>query len=137
MMSDKSNTALSAQRIDKWLWVARFYKSRTLAANAVKGGKVQCNGERSKPGRTVAVGDCLRIRKGMYEFEVLINKLNRYRLSAAAVQELYTETESSEQERLVRKEQARAERLSMPVSKARPNKRDRRILLATKNRQAE
>ena len=136
-MSDKSKTALSEQRLDKWLWVARFYKSRTLAADAIKGGKVQCNGERSKPGRSIVVGDCLYLRKGIYEFEIIVDGLSKSRLPAATVKELYIETEKSEHERIARKEQAKAESLSMPVCKSRPNKRDRRLLLATKNRQAE
>ena len=136
-MPDKSDTTLSEQRIDKWLWVARFFKSRTLAASAVKGGKVQCNSERSKPGRTVVAGDRLCIRKGVYEFEVIIEQLSKNRLSASAAKELYTETANSVEKRMARMEQVRAERLSMPISKSRPNKRDRRLLLATKNRQAE
>ncbi len=137
MMPDKSSKTSSQQRIDKWLWVARFYKSRTLAADAVKGGKVQCNGERSKPGRTVEPGDRLLIRKGIYEFEVVVEQLSKQRLSAPAAAELYTETERSQEERNARQEQARVDRMSMPVSRSRPNKRDRRILLAAKNRQSD
>jgi ribosome-associated heat shock protein Hsp15 len=137
MMPDKHRTEFTEQRLDKWLWVARFFKSRTLAADAVTGGKVQCNGERSKPGRTVKPGDRLIVRKGIYEFEITIEQLSRQRLPAPAAQDLYKETESSAQQREIRMEQARVERLSMPISEKRPTKRDRRILLATKHRQRD
>ena len=95
---------------------------------------MQCNGERSKPGKTIKPGDHLKIRKGIYEFEIVVAGLSRQRLPAPAAQELYQETESSEQQRQLRREQAYVERSGMPVSDRRPNKRDRRILLATKHR---
>jgi len=133
-MPAQNNSELNTQRLDKWLWVARFFKTRALAAEAVGGGKVQCNGERGKPGKTIKPGDCLKIRKGIYEFEIVVAGLSRQRLPAPAARELYRETESSEQQRELRREQAYAEKLGMPVSDRRPNKRDRRILLATKHR---
>ncbi|MBN1379165.1 MAG: hypothetical protein JXA04_07995 [Gammaproteobacteria bacterium] len=136
-MPEKHNKELTEQRLDKWLWVARFFKSRTLAADAVGGGKVHCNGERSKPGRTVKPGDKLLIRKGIYDFEVIVEQLSRQRPAAPIAQAFYTETESSRQQREIRQQQVQAERLGMPISDRRPNKRDRRILLATKHRQHE
>ena len=136
-MPEKRNPELLEQRLDKWLWVARFFKSRTLAADAVAGGKVHCNGERSKPGRTIKPGDTLLIRKGIYDFEVIIGQLSRQRPAAPIAQTFYKETDSGRQQRETRQEQAQAERLGMPISDRRPNKRDRRILLATKHRQQE
>lgn len=122
------------QRLDKWLWVARFFKSRSLATEAVQGGKVYCNSERSKPGKAIKPGDKLRIRKGIYEYDIVIDELSPRRLSAPEAQKLYTETQASEQARELKQQQYRAERLSMPVAERRPNKRDRRKLLAIKNR---
>ena len=133
MSAKQTREEFNDQRLDKWLWVARFFKSRTSAAEAVTGGKVQCNGDRSKPGRTIKPGDRLTIRKGIYEFEIIVERLSRQRLPAPAAQELYTETPESEQQRTLRQEQARVERLAMPISDGRPNKRDRRILLARKH----
>ena len=128
---------LEGQRLDKWLWVARFYKSRTLATEAVNGGKVHCNAERSKPGKSIKPGDKLVIRKGVYEYEVIIEQLSLRRLSAPDAQKLYIETENSQQARELRQQQSRAERMSMPVTDRRPSKRDRRKLVAIKNRQLE
>lgn len=122
------------QRLDKWLWSARFFKSRSLATDAVNGGKVHCNGDRTKPGKPVKPGDRLTIQKGPYEFEVVVERLSANRLPAPAARELYTETGESEQKRALRREQARADRLSTPVPDRRPNKRDRRLLLKAKQR---
>lgn len=133
-MPEKDGKEIPGQRLDKWLWAARFFKSRTFAADAVTGGKVHCNGERTKPGRTIRPGDQLVVRKGIYEFEVFVEALSRQRLSAPDARNLYRETEQSHRQRELRNEQAQAERLNTPISDRRPNKRDRRILLAAKHR---
>ncbi|MDP2962975.1 MAG: S4 domain-containing protein [Sulfurimicrobium sp.] len=114
-------------RIDKWLWAARFFKTRSLASQAVDGGKVQCNGERIKPARAVHVGDELRIRQGPYELVVVVRALSERRGPASEAALLYEETPESVAARAVLKEQLRAE----PTfeQKGRPTKRDRRHII--------
>lgn len=122
-------------RLDKWLWVARFFKTRNLAADAVTGGKVYCNGERSKPGKLLKVGDKLNIRRGIYEYVVQIIGLSKRRVSAKEVQALYQETEDSIQARELAQQRAKAESQFQPKNQQRPNKRQRRQLIAVKTRQ--
>lgn len=113
-------------RLDKWLWAARFFKTRTLAVEAIAGGKVQLNGNRVKPAHGVASGDQLRIRKGPYEFVVLVKELSTQRGPAKVASTLYEETEES---RALRNELAELHRLSAlatPHSDKRPNKKQRR-----------
>ena len=114
-------------RIDKWLWAARFFKTRSLAAQAVSGGKIHVNGARIKPARMVQIGDELRIRRGEVEFTVLVQKVTDKRRPAREAQLLYTETEASLQQRKEMQEQKRLEaagRMYGPMK--RPDKRDRR-----------
>jgi ribosome-associated heat shock protein Hsp15 len=119
-------------RIDKWLWAARFFKTRTLAASAVENGRVRIDGERVKPARNVHVGDQLQIDNGSTEWEVAVRALADKRGSAAIAQTLYEETEES-----IRKRQQKAEQRklfhepSMDI-KGRPTKRDRRMLDKTR-----
>lgn len=118
-------------RIDKWLWAARFFKTRSVAAEAVTGGKVHLNGEGIKPAKPVKPGDVLRIRKGVFEYEVTVQKLAQRRGSATLAQELYVESEASKQARAEMAEKLRLAREAAPApipkfSKGRPTKRDRR-----------
>lgn len=117
-----------AVRIDKWLWAARFFKTRSMAADAVDGGRVRLNGDRVKPARAVKVGDTLEIDNGSTEWEVVVKDLSDKRGSATIAQTLYVETEQS-----IAKRQQQAERrkfFSEPSAglKGRPTKRDRRQL---------
>lgn len=114
-------------RIDKWLWAARFFKTRSMAAQAVSGGKVHVNGARIKPARTVQPGDELRIKRGELEFVVIVLGVSDKRRPAREAQLLYEETEASVQQREEMREQKRLEavnRMYGPVK--RPDKRDRR-----------
>jgi ribosome-associated heat shock protein Hsp15 len=115
-------------RIDKWLWAARFFKTRGAATEAVLGGHVQVNGLRVKPAREVAAGDRLEIRRGQQRFTVVVTGLAERRGPARVAAELYAETPESIAER----EHRRAERrLAQPIGadlSARPTKRDRRRL---------
>ena len=86
-------------RIDKWLWAARFFKTRSLAAEAVGGGKVEINGERAKPSRIVRAGDRITVRRGPYEWIVIVKNVARLRGPAAQAQLLYDETEESLRQR--------------------------------------
>jgi ribosome-associated heat shock protein Hsp15 len=122
-------------RIDKWLWAARFFKTRGAATEAVVGGHVHVNGERVKPARDVKLGDRLEIRRGQQRFTVVVTGLAERRGPAAAAAELYEETPESVAERERRREERR---LAKPVGAdltARPTKRDRRRLDALRRAQ--
>jgi len=115
-------------RIDRWLWAARFFKTRGVATEAVTGGHVHVNGERVKPARDVKVGDRLEIRRGQQRFTVVVTRLADRRGSATAAAELYEETPESIAEREKRRDERR---LSKPLGadlSERPTKRDRRRL---------
>jgi len=114
-------------RIDKWLWAARFFKTRSLAAQAVEGGKVLLNGERTKPAKPLRVGDELHIRTPVHEYRVRVAAQSDQRGSASVAALLYHETPDS----ISRREAARANRQPRdPGSfiQGRPTKRDRRRL---------
>lgn len=115
-------------RIDKWLWAARFFKTRSLATDAVDGGKVRVNRERVKPARSVKVGDTLAIDHGSTEWEVVVRDLADKRGSAAIAQTLYEETEHSIAERQKKAEQRRFFREPSEEIRGRPTKRDRRLI---------
>lgn len=116
-------------RLDKWLWAARFFKTRSLAADAVNGGKVHINGNRTKPAHEVNVGDEMRIRKGPYEFIVVVTGLSTRRGPAQAAARLYEETPASREARARLSEQHRLANLSRPRGEGRPNKRQRRQII--------
>jgi len=115
-------------RIDKWLWAARFFKTRSLATDAVDGGKVRVNGERIKPARSVKIGDTLDIDNGATEWEVVVRAIADKRGSASIAQTLYAETEKSVADRLEKAEQRKFFREPGAAIKGRPTKRDRRQL---------
>ncbi|HJV74122.1 MAG TPA: RNA-binding S4 domain-containing protein [Noviherbaspirillum sp.] len=115
-------------RIDKWLWAARFFKTRSLATDAVDGGKVRLNGERIKPARGVKAGDRLDIDNGSTEWEVIVKDLAEKRGSAAFAQTLYSETENSVTKRQKKAEQRKFFQEPSEAIKGRPTKRDRRLL---------
>ncbi len=122
---DASSTAV---RIDKWLWAARFFKTRSLATDAVDGGKVRLNGERIKPARGVKPGDTLDIDNGSTEWEVTVRALADKRGSAAVAQTLYAETAQSIVRRQQKSEQRKFFQEPGEAIKGRPTKRDRRKL---------
>ena len=111
-------------RIDKWLWAARFYKTRSLAADAVEAGRVLIDAARVKPAKTLAVGDRLDIRIGQYRFDVEVLALSAKRGPAPEAQKLYRESEASRMQRAVLAAQIKA--MPQSVFKGRPTKRDRR-----------
>ena len=115
-------------RIDKWLWAARFFKTRSLAAQAVAGGKIEINGERAKPSRIVRAGDKLCVRRGAYEWIVIVKDLSPRRGPAALAQLLYDETEDSKQNRAAAMAQMKLERPPGFDSAGRPSKKDRRAI---------
>jgi ribosome-associated heat shock protein Hsp15 len=113
-------------RIDKWLWAARFFKTRALASAAVGGGKVQVNGERAKPSRGVRCGDELRIQKGISTFVIEVQALSLQRGSADHARTLYTERESSIADRRALQDERRVRTAAEPIAGGRPDKRARR-----------
>lgn len=115
-------------RIDKWLWAARFFKTRSLATDAVDNGRVRCNGERVKPARNLKPGDLLTINNGATEWEVEVVALSDLRGSAPQAQLLYTETPESSLKRQNETEQRRLFHEPTSEIKGRPTKRDRRLL---------
>jgi ribosome-associated heat shock protein Hsp15 len=115
-------------RLDKWLRAARFFKTRSLAAEAVTGGKVTINGDRAKPSRTVRLGDELTVRRGPYEWTVVVKDVSRLRGPAPLAQQLYEETEESKLKREATAAQLKLERPPELDSLGRPSKKDRRAM---------
>jgi ribosome-associated heat shock protein Hsp15 len=115
-------------RIDKWLWAARFFKTRTMAADAVDSGKIRLNGERVKPARSLKPGDRLDIDNGSTEWEVVVQELSDVRRAASFAQALYQETEESVERRARVAEDRRYFREPGAGLKGRPTKRDRRLI---------
>jgi ribosome-associated heat shock protein Hsp15 len=116
-------------RIDKWLWAARFFKTRSLAAEAVNGGKVEINGGRAKPSRNVRVGDSLNIRRGPYEWTVAVKSLTDARGPAVKAQFLYQETEESIRKREVTSAELKLTRPPQSYLPGRPSKKSHRDIL--------
>lgn len=113
-------------RIDKWLWAARFFKTRSLANAAVDGGKVHINGQRVKPAKDVKPGDTVRIGIGTATWTVVVRALSERRGPASVAQQLYEETEASRAAREAQREQARLASEPGAAIRGRPTKRDRR-----------
>ena len=124
-MSTDSGTTQGV-RADKWLWAARFYKTRTLATQAINGGKVHLNGERIKPGRKLTAGDRLTIRKGPYSFGITVERLSTQRRPSVEAHTLYSESEESASERYALYRQRKLEGHSAHRRERRPDKRARR-----------
>ncbi|HTG49997.1 MAG TPA: S4 domain-containing protein [Gemmatimonadales bacterium] len=121
-------------RLDKWLWAARFYKTRALASEAIAGGKVQVNGDRAKRARPVQPGDEIRIRQGPYEHHVVVRALSARRGPASAAAELYEETPASRAAREAMALQLKSLHAAFVPDKGRPTKKDRRELGRLKGR---
>ncbi len=124
----KSEAATSTGRIrlDRWLWAARFYKTRALAAAAVNGGKVHLGGQRVKAARPVRLDDRLEITRGAERQEIIVSGLSERRGPAAVAQQMYRETEASLEHRQHEREQRRLAALQRPSSVRRPDKKQRR-----------
>ena len=115
-------------RLDKWLWAARFFKTRSQAADAVTGGKVDVNGDRAKPSRIVRTGDKLTIRRGPYEWTILVEDVARLRGPASQARQLYAETEESLRKREAAIARLKLERPPEFDAPGRPSKKDRRAI---------
>jgi ribosome-associated heat shock protein Hsp15 len=120
-------------RIDKWLWAARFFKTRSLATQAVEAGRVRQNGERVKPARGVKPGDTLDIDNGSTEWQVKVQALSDVRGSATIAQTLYAETEQGLAKRQAEAEKRKYSPEPGAAIKGRPTKRDRRQIDRTRS----
>ena len=120
---------MDSMRIDKWLWAARFFKTRALASKACDLGRIYCNGVQAKPAREVHAGDMLQIRNEGGEFQVEVLELSQMRGPAAVAQTLYRETEASRAARIKLAEERKAMQQYAPLPERRPTKRDRRRII--------
>jgi ribosome-associated heat shock protein Hsp15 len=121
-------TGTASVRVDKWLWAARFFKSRSIAVTAIEGGKVTLNGERVKPSRDVKVGDSVRVRLGPYEHVVIVRALSDRRGPATQAALLYEETAESRAAREKLHWQIKHAAPLIVPGEGRPTKKDRRDL---------
>jgi ribosome-associated heat shock protein Hsp15 len=120
--------AVPSVRLDIWLWAARFFKTRSLAKQAIEGGKIECNDAPAKPAKAVHAGDRVRIRRGEETFVVDVAALSEQRGPAAVAQALYRETDESRAAREALREQRRMQGAPGPAKK--PDKRARRLIRA-------
>jgi ribosome-associated heat shock protein Hsp15 len=130
-----SATPEGRTRIDKWLWAARFYKTRALAVEAIEGGKVQVNGERVKRAKPLQVGDELRIRQGPYEHQVVVRDLSDRRGPAVQAAALYEEKAESRAAREALALQLKSLHSVFLPERGRPTKKDRRDINRLKGRE--
>jgi len=115
-------------RLDRWLWAARWFKTRSQAAQAIAGGKIRVNGERPKRARVIGLGDEVRVRKGPYEFHVVVRVLSEARGPATIARTLYEETPASHAARALLKLQLQSQSQITSTGKGRPTKKDRRAI---------
>lgn len=130
--SSKDEAAIKT-RLDKWLWAARFYKTRHIAAEAINGGHVHLNEQRVKPSRTLQLGDELKIHKTPFTFEISVKGLSVRRGPAKEAQLLYEEHEESIKKREILAEQRKLNAAQFPHAERRPDKRNRRRIIRFKN----
>lgn len=115
-------------RLDKWLWCARFFKTRALATAAVAGGKVHVDGVRAKPSHAVCIGECLEITHGPERFVIMVRGVSNRRAAAVEAQRLYQETEASLTTRARHAQLRKLAALASPAPAKRPDKKSRRLI---------
>jgi ribosome-associated heat shock protein Hsp15 len=121
---------ISSVRLDLWLWAARFYKTRTLAKQAIESGKVELGGQGAKPSRLLRAGEQLQVRRGDERFDIEVLALSGKRGSAAVAQALYRESEESIARRRAEREKRRMEATGYRAPTSKPDKRARRLIQA-------
>ncbi len=121
-------------RIDRWLWAARFFKTRSLAAEAIDGGKVDVNGDRAKRSKLLQEGDTIRLRIGAFEHLLTVRALSEHRGPATDARALYVESEASLEARATRAAELRASATSFDFELGRPSKKDRRDIRKLRGR---
>jgi ribosome-associated heat shock protein Hsp15 len=123
-------------RIDKWLWAARFYKTRTLAANAVTNGRIKLNGARIKPSKQIKLNDKLIIQSAPFSWDIQVTSLADRRVSAVLAKTLYEDSTESQSARAELTELLKLEKKqNIPVQKGRPTKRDRKQIIRFKQKE--
>jgi ribosome-associated heat shock protein Hsp15 len=125
---------MNSVRMDKWLWAARFFKTRSLAAKACELGRIQSNGQPAKPARDVKIGDMLRVTNEGGDFQLEVLLLSDVRGPASVAQTLYRETEASREARLKAAAERKAAMQFNPMPTGRPSKRDRRRIIQFRGR---
>jgi ribosome-associated heat shock protein Hsp15 len=128
---------MASVRIDKWLWAARFFKTRSLAGRACELGRIQSNGQPAKPAREVRIGDMLQVTNEGGDFQVEVLGLSEVRGPASVAQTLYRETEASRELRLKVAAERRAMKQFEQLPAGRPDKRDRRRIIQFRGRLSE
>ena len=128
-MKEKSSEEV---RLDKWLWAARFYKTRAMAREMIEGGKVHYNGQRSKPGKVVELNAELTLRQGNDERTMVVAGITAQRRPASEAQQLYHETDASIEKREKMAQARKMNALTMPHPDRRPDKKERRDLMKFK-----
>ena len=125
---------MNSVRIDKWLWAARFFKTRALAARGCELGRIHSNGVEAKPAREVRIGDKLLVRNDSGEFQIEVLLLSEIRGPASIAQTLYRESSESREARMKLAEERKAMREFAPIPERRPTKRDRRRIIQFRGR---
>ena len=115
-------------RLDRWLWSARFFKTRQMAADAVRSGRVLLNDKRTKPAKSIRIGDQVRIRKAAFRYTIQVTALSKTRVGASHAVTLYDESEQSVETRKTLRTQLKLQRSGLHLPKGRPGKRERRQL---------
>jgi len=133
----KTSPQADSQRLDTWLWASRFYKSRKLATEAIKGGHIAINTQRAKPSKLVKIHDQVRIRKFPQTYIINVLGLSSKRLSAPLAAEMYKETDRSRIEREEKNLLMKAQRSAVRYDRQKPDKRNRQKMLDIKNQQPD
>jgi ribosome-associated heat shock protein Hsp15 len=135
MKQNRSSNELMQLRLDKWLWAARFFKTRSIAAKAVNGGKVLVCGNRAKPAKLIQIGDELTVQRGLFRYAITVERLVDKRRPASEARQMYLECDKSirEREQLIAK--LKAEGMTGPSigRRVRPNKKQRRQIVRLKS----
>ena len=134
---EQERGSVGQMRLDKWLWAARFFKTRALATEAINGGKIHLNGQRAKPGKEIGIGARLEISKDQYLWDITVTALNAQRRPASEAALLYAETPESHAKRLADVERRKALRDMGGQPDQRPDKKDRRDIHRFKREMGE
>ena len=134
-MVDVTDIYMQVQvRIDNWLWAARFYKTRSLATEAVDGGRVHVNSQRVKPSYRVKIDDCISVKRSSLRQDVIVQAISDKRAAASIAQTLYCETEASLKQREINRVQRKILNQSLPRHDSKPDKHARRRLRSMKGK---